>query len=116
DFSAFFAMPPKDNPDADVDAIGSLYRSLETGALVEDSKTRFFVLGLAPNAARVSVRFWLQGTVSEFAARMRQHFEDLDIARSKKDTNRFSLFWLLVEVANERKVDNVPPNLAGAIT
>lgn len=40
-------------------------------------------LGLAPNAARISIRFWRQGTVGEFASHIRQHFKDLEIIKSK---------------------------------
>src|SRR5690606_9713669 len=106
---------PKDDPDRDVQAVRSLYQSLETGALETTSQTRFYVLGLAPNAARISIRFWQVGTVTEFATHLREHFDDLAITRSPKDQGRYSLFWLLVEIASERKIDNVPPNLSGAI-
>lgn len=115
-FSAFFAMPPKDDPDRDVVAVRALYTSLDTGALEFSSPTKFYVLGLSPNAARVSVRFWHQGTVADFSHRIRQHFDDLEIVRSPSDSGRYSLFWLLVEISPERKVDNMPPNLAGSIT
>src|SRR5690606_29086679 len=59
--------------------------------------------------------FWQVGTVTEFATHLREHFDDLAITRSPKDQGRYSLFWLLVEIASERKIDNVPPNLSGAI-
>lgn len=115
EFASFFGMPPKDDPNRDADAVRALYRSLDSGALDTSSQTRFFVLGLAPNAARISVRFWRSGTVREFATRLRQHFDDLEIIRSPKDVGRYSLFWLLVEMASEGKIDNVPPTLAGDI-
>ena len=46
-----------------------------------ESDTRFYVLGLAPNAARISVRFWLCATLAELAPRIVQHFDDLKIVR-----------------------------------
>ena len=112
-FASLFAMARKDDPDEDIRAVQSLYKSLETGAALPSSTTRFYVLGLAPNAARLSVRFWHQATVAELSERIRQHFDDLEIERAPRDTGRYSLFWLLVEVASERKIDNVPPSLAG---
>lgn len=39
--------------------------------------TRMYVLGLAPNASRLSVRFWQVDTFGEFAVRIAQHAEDL---------------------------------------
>ena len=112
-FTALFAMPPKDNPDLDVKAVQALYESMRTGARPASPATRFFVLGLAPNAARLSVRFWSQGTIAEFSTRICQHFDDLDIARSPKDAGRFALGYLLADIALENKLDNIPPNLGG---
>jgi CRISPR-associated protein Csd1 len=44
-----------------------------------DDETPFHVLGLAPNAARLAVRLWHEGTVSEMAGRIQQHFDDLSV-------------------------------------
>jgi CRISPR-associated protein Csd1 len=114
-FPSFFGFPSKDDPDADVRAVKALYQSANTGLLNSDSKAQFYVLELAPNAARLSVRFWHMGTISVFAETIRQHFDDLEIVRSTKDIGHYSLFWLLSSMAHENKVDNVPPNLAAQI-
>lgn len=114
-FQSFFALPPKDDPDADVRAVKALYDGVFTGRTGSDSQTRFYVLGLAPNAARISVRFWNEGEVQDFAEKIRRHFDDLNIIRSPKDTGRYALFWILSAMALENKVDNVPPNLSGQI-
>ena len=114
-FPAFFAFPPKDDPDADVRAVKALYDGVFTGHVGDDAATKFYVLGLAPNAARISVRFWHNGTIRDFAEKIRQHFDDLKIVRSPKDTGRYALFWILSAMALENKVDNVPPNLSGQI-
>jgi CRISPR-associated protein Csd1 len=114
-FSSFFAFPPKDDPDTDVRAVKALYDGVFTGHKGSDSQTRFYVLGLAPNAARISVRFWHEGVVQDFAEKIKQHFDDLKIIRSPKDTGRYALFWILSAMALENKVDNVPPNLSGQI-
>jgi CRISPR-associated protein Csd1 len=114
DFPAFFGYR-KDDPDADVRAVKALYEGVYAGHAGMDSDTRFYVLGLAPNSARISVRFWHTGTIAEFAGNIRQHFDDLDMIRSPKDSGHFSMFWLLSAMAHEGKVDNVPPNLAGQI-
>lgn len=41
--------------------------------------TPFHVLGLAPNAARLAVRYWYNGTVGEMARNISAHFDDLAI-------------------------------------
>jgi len=118
-FSAFFERPPPDNPDADVTAVRALFQQVKGGSsAISAPGTRFFVLGLAPSAARISVRFWYHGPVAELAVRITQHFNDLEIAWEEKTKPRFSLFWLLVELAPRREIknlDQVPPNLAGAL-
>ncbi len=115
DFAAFFSFPPKDDPDADVRAVKKLYDGIYTGNNTTDSETDFYVLGLAPNAARISIRFWQKGTVKSLSQNIRKHFDDLEIIRSKNDKNHFALFWILSAMAQENKVDNIPPNLAGQI-
>lgn len=112
--SAFFSEPPKDNPDQLVEAVKSLYRSVETGAPAFDGDdTRFYCLGLAPNAARIAVRFWHCGTVAELAGRFRAHFDDLRIVHGPRDREHVSLWRLLVSTAVQGKSENIPPNLAG---
>jgi len=110
----FFGEPKKDDPDRHTEAVRALYESVETGAFVTDSdQTPFYALGLAPNAARISVRFWHRGTVAEMAGRFRQHFEDIAIVHGPKEKQYLSLWRLLVSTAALGKSENIPPNLAG---
>lgn len=116
DFVSFFEDPPKDDPDRNVRAVRSLYESVRSGVYAADSgQTRFYVLGLAPNAKRLAVRFWVVSTVAEMAGNIRQHFEDLRIVHGPKDRAVLSLFQLLRQTAALGKADNIPPNLAGDI-
>jgi CRISPR-associated protein Csd1 len=78
-----------------------------------DPNTRFFVLGLAPNAARIAVRFWYAGTVGEVAANISAHFDDLEIVAPPKWSPYLSLRTLLRGIALQGDLENVPPNLAG---
>jgi len=111
---SFFGEPPKDDPDRNTRAVASLFKSVQSGAYVTDEdKTRFYVLGLAPNASRISIRFWIVSSVAEMAGCIRKHFEDTRINHSSKDRDSLSLFRLLVSTAVQGKKENVPPNLAG---
>jgi CRISPR-associated protein Csd1 len=114
DFSKFFAEPPKDDPDANTQAVKNLFKAIDTGAYLEDSgKENFFVLGLAPNASRIAVRFWQIGTVGEFAEKIRQHFKDLTIVKPKGEPEYYSLWRILVNIATQNKSENILPNIAG---
>lgn len=111
-----FGEPTKDDPDRNVRAVENLYTAIKHGKLEnEEGQTKFFVLGLAPNAARIAIRFWQHGTVAEMAGRIKLHFDDLTIERSPRDPLYLSLFRLLVSVATQGKADNIPPNLGGEL-
>ena len=113
-FADLFDEPPKDDPAKQTRAIEALFKAPQTGALSDEGgKTRFYVLGLAPNAARISVRFWQVGTVAEVSARIRQHFDDLQIVHAKFEKPYLSLFRLLVSTATQGKSENIPSNLSG---
>lgn len=105
----------KDDPGRGAQAVRALFDALKTGQLpVGERDVQFFVLGLAPNAARISVRFWLSAPLAELAPRIAQHFEDLRVVRRfESDPITPSLFRLLSSLALQGKLDNVPPRLAG---
>lgn len=116
DIRDIFGEPPKDDPDRNTQAVASLYEAIRHGLLEKDEgRTKFFLLGLAPNAARIAIRFWQHGTVAEMAGRIVQHFDDLTIERSRRDPPYLSLFRLLTSVATQGKADNIPPNLGGEL-
>ncbi len=114
DFGAFFDEPPKDNPDSLAERVRALLMAVDTGALPpEDGETRFFILGLSPNAARISVRFWHAGTVAEYALKVARHFQDLSVVHAPHQRDHLSIWWLLRSIAALGKSENIPPNLAG---
>lgn len=111
---AWYVTDKKDDPDRGVQAVKSLYTSFKTGSL-SASTEQFYVLGLAPNAARISVRFFRQGTVREFGEKIKMHFDDFEIVRSSFDPEYLSLYRILTATALQYKMENVPPNLAGSV-
>lgn len=80
--------------------------------------TRIFVLGLAPNASRLSIRFWETDTLDAFAKRLAQHYEDLHLEPSPWNTPP-AIWRLLLATAPSRngkaKSEDVPPQLAGEL-
>ena len=114
-FADLFGEAPKGEPEQDYRQLVATFRAPETGVPPQfDPETPFFVLGLAPNAARIAVRFWYAGTVREVAENIEQHFDDMEITRAPKQPRYLSLFRLLVALAVQGKAENIPPNLAGA--
>lgn len=114
-YSFFFSMPSKDDPDKGLLEMRAAIESIKSGIPPSESSSRFYVLGLAPNSARIAVRFWHQGTVGEFASNILRHFEDLEIITPSFDKGNLSLSNLLAATVLDWKSENVPPNLAGNV-
>lgn len=113
-FADIFGEPAKGDSEQDNAAIKALFKAPETGAKpVLDDSTKFYVLGLSPNASRIAIRFWYAGTVAEVEENIRQHFKDIEIEHAPHNPSYLSLFRLLVSTALQGKSDNIQPNLAG---
>jgi CRISPR-associated protein Csd1 len=122
DFAVFFDEPRKgdSDPDRGARAVTALFESAKQGVgPVLDEQTRFFVLGLAPNSARIAIRFWHVGTVAEMAGRIVRHFRDLEIVwlpdKKQKENGFLPITRLLKAIAAQEKIENVPPNLGGEV-
>jgi CRISPR-associated protein Csd1 len=113
DFSWFLGEPAKGEEAVSYGKIRALLSAVKTGALPEEDSQQFYVLGLAPNAARISIRFWYTGDISDLKHKIAQHFQDIELVRAPHDREFLSLFQLLVSTATEGKADNIPPNLGG---
>lgn len=109
---AFF-FDAKDDPDQNVLAVKSLFQSIETGAFNKGEGRHFYVLGLSPNAARISVRFWIVDTVANMAGKICKHFDDIQITHAQKDRDVLPLKQLLKAISSRQEEKNIPPNLAG---
>lgn len=82
-----------------------------------DPNMDFYVLGLAPNAARLSVRFFLHNTFGAFLQNVRSHNKRLEIVRPAFDKFETIPLWkLLDETVNQNSRDKSPsPVLAGEV-
>lgn len=105
----------EDNPDKGVQVIDSLFDSIFTGAISKEKTNHFYVLGLAPNAARISVRFWKTPSVEEFGLNIKKHFDDFEIIHGPEEHKHLSLYQILSATAFEYKMDKVIPNLASSV-
>lgn len=83
---------------------------------IDDTNMKFYILGLSPNASRLSVRFFHVSTVEDISAKIGQHFRDLSIVINYDSDPEFPALWqLLKETAVLKKSENVSPVLAGSI-
>jgi CRISPR-associated protein Csd1 len=105
----------------------ALRRGREAYAEIENDpdRTSFFILGLSPNAARISVRFFHRATLSELLANLRRHFDDIRIAPQPAKGKRpadpeFPPASLLLDQTCPLKKgkpdrEKIPPILAGPL-
>ena len=121
-FADIFDEPRKDDPDRNTRALKALYEAPQQGvAPIEDKQTRFYVLGLGPNAARIAIRFWYVGTVADLAHNIQRHFDDLRLVHGERDKPNLTLRSLLNATAPatvkypKGDPDKVPPNLSGEV-
>lgn len=116
-FEAVFGFASRDDdPDHGIQAVRDLYKSVHNGVYRRDDEdVEFHVLGLAPNAARIAIRFWHAAPIRDVAIAIWRHFEDLQIARPAFEPEHLPLFRLLLSVATLNKAENIPPTLDGDV-
>jgi CRISPR-associated protein Csd1 len=101
------------------DFLEPLSRGLQPRELL--TREPFYVLGLAPNQARIAVRYWYASTVEEMSRRIGEHFADLRIERQYDSNPEYPGMWhLLVRTAplkgsGKRDSNRIPPVLAGEV-
>lgn len=78
--------------------------------------TRFFILGISPNAARLSIRFWQESTFGDFVEKLRMHYDALSLAPDFNKTENESIitpFRILRSSVREAK--DINPYTGGAL-
>jgi CRISPR-associated protein Csd1 len=83
-----------------------------------DDDMPFFVLGLAPNASRLSVRYWFPGTLRQFAVRLADHFWDLKLIPPPRHPlpSLRQLALITTPYRNgKHQSDDMPPLLVGEL-
>jgi len=113
--SFFFSSgKKKDDPDQGVADAKSSLQAILSGIPPDELPTRFYILGLSPNSARIAVRYWHQDTIGSFCSHMQQHFQDLEVTAPSFDVCRLSLQYLLGSLIRDRaKPEDLPPHLMG---
>ncbi|MBC2890376.1 type I-C CRISPR-associated protein Cas8c/Csd1 [Gordonibacter massiliensis (ex Traore et al. 2017)] len=92
-----------------VEKVHKALQNMELGLPLEDidTETRYFVLGLAPNAARLAVRFFETDTLGRMAESFGAYLRDVSMA----DVRSRSLRTLLLQTAPMGASDQIPSTL-----
>lgn len=94
-------------------------QALDVKKLLEglDENPRFYVLGLAPNAARVSVRFFHSDPFEKVVEKIMQHYRDMEIIKEFDDQHTYlTIQDILKETVSPKASDKeATPLLAGSM-
>lgn len=90
-----------------------LMRARDGNADYPDAEVGFQVLGLSPNASRLSIRFWISDAAETLIDRVARHQQRLEIVKGPNDRDLIPLWLMLAQTARESK--EIQPLLGGAL-
>lgn len=106
----------EDDPNRGIARVRKVFKSIYSGALNTSLDDKFYILGLAPNSARIAVTYWAEIPLKDFAERINRHFDDMDIVDCRKDKKPYmGLRSILSAVTLGGKTSDVTPNLPEAV-
>lgn len=105
-----------DDPNKRIELVKNVFMSIYNGKLSANKDDKSFILGLAPNAARIAVIYWNEIPLREFAKVISQHFEDMAIIDTRKEKKPYiGLHSILGSVTLGGKSSDATPNLPDAV-
>lgn len=119
--SSIFAMfgfndSEEEDPNARIYQIRKVFEGIYSGSIKTDLDDRFYIAGLAPNAARIAIVYWAELPLKEFAHTILRHFEDMDIVDARKEKKPYmGLKSILATVTLGGKSSEATPNLPDAV-
>lgn len=115
-FSLFGFQDQDDDPNRRIQQVRKVFSSIYSGILKTSLDDRFYILGLAPNAARISVIYWADIQLKEFASVILRHFNDMEIVDTRKEKKSYtSLRSILSAVTQGGNPSDATPNLPDSI-
>lgn len=113
---ALFGRTEKDDPNKQIEYVRRTFIAIYNGLLHSDKDDKFYILGLAPNSARIAVIYWSDAPLREFARVISRHFEDMEIVDTRKDKKPYmGLHSILGSVTPSGKSSDAAPNLPDAV-
>ena len=80
-----FSEEVNDDPNNNLMKVRKIFESIYTGILKTGLDDKFYILGLAPNSARIAVVYWSETTLKDFAGMILKHFSDMEIIDTRND-------------------------------
>lgn len=110
------AEESNDDPNRRIESVRNAFLSIYNGKLPVNNDDKFFILGLAPNSARIAVIYWNEIPLREFAGLISKHFVDMEITDTRKEKKPYmGLHSILGSVTLGGKSSDATPNLPDAV-
>lgn len=111
-----FQEEANDDPNANVMKVRKVFESIYSGILKTGLDDKFYILGLAPNSARIAVVYWSETTLKDFAEKILRHFSDMEIHDTRKDKKPYmGVREIISSVTLGGKMSDATPNLPEAV-
>ena len=111
-----FSEDTNDDPNARIVKVRKVFESINSGMLKTDLDDKFYILGLAPNSARIAVVYWSETTLKDFAEKILKHFCDMEIQDTRKDKKPYmGIREIISSVTLGGKMSDATPNLPEAV-
>lgn len=111
-FTLFGFDNAKDDPNRNIEQVRKVFEAIYKGVLKTTSEDKFYILGLAPNAARIAVVYWTEIPISIFAETICRHFDDMEVVDTRIEKKPYmSLRNMISAVTLGGKVSDATPNL-----
>ncbi len=111
-FSLFGYKESESKSESEIEQVRKTFKSVFSGQLQTNLDDRFYILGLAPNSARIAVSYWAEVPLREFAGYILRHFDAMDIIDTRKNKQPyFGLYSLLKSITSTGKASDASPNL-----
>lgn len=115
-FNLFGFVEQEDDPNRNIEQVRKVFTAIYSGEIKTTSEDTFYILGLAPNSARIAVIYWAEIPLKEFAGTICKHFEDMEVIDTRPDKKPYmSLRNILGAVTLGGKASDATPNLPDAV-
>ncbi len=105
-----------DDPNKRIELVRNTFLSIYHGKLSANEDDKFFILGLAPNSARIAVVYWSEIPLRGFAGLISEHFLDMEMVDIRKEKKPYvGLHSILGSVTLGGKSSDATPNLPDAV-
>ena len=111
-----FSEDTNDDPNANLMKVRKVFESIYSGIMKTGLDDKFYILGLAPNSARIAVIYWSETTLKDFAEKILCHFNDMEIHDTRKDKKPYmGIREIISSVTLGGKMSDATPNLPESV-